>query len=229
MKRLFACCIYVLLNHICFGQNRPLINDPFVGLPVRPSQVRNIDSLNQLPTRISYIIENLLKTAMTDFVDNIFFIQGQDIDLESLSANDSIFQIDYKYVVPKYELFFELRDTTIGIKSHCLRLSLDKYGQILQFDWPRDAFNKRDVFIEPVVLEKTALRYARAKKYKTETCLYGFYYDEAKKCLCWHFSYLQKSTGDEFNYAKKYKTIVVDALENYVIEELDMRSVGISD
>ena len=55
------------------------------------------------------------------------------------------------------------------------------------------------------------------------------YFDEGRQRLYWHFSFLQKSTGDNFDYSKEYKTIVLDALDNYVVEELEMRSAGISD
>jgi hypothetical protein len=67
--------------------------------------------------------------------------------------------------MPKYELYFELRDTSIGINRYCFEVSLDQYGQILSFDWPREKFNKRDSFINPELLQKTALTYAKKMKY----------------------------------------------------------------
>jgi len=73
------------------------------------------------------------------------------------------------------------------------------------------------------------LIYATKKKYKTQTCISDLYFDEGRQRLCWHFSFLQESTGDKFDYSKEYKTIVLDALDNYVVEELEMRSTGISD
>ena len=76
------------------------------------------------------------------------------------------FQTDYKFVIPKYELYFELRDTSIGIKSYCLEVSLDPFGQITRFEWPREEFNKRTLFISPNLLQKTALTYAKKRNIK---------------------------------------------------------------
>ena len=229
MKRLFLLSVLITLTNVLVGQTKICIDKPFVGLPTRMTKVTEVDSLSQLPTRIPFIINNLFKTAMTDFVSNIVFIKGQVIDIESWAAKDSTFQTEYKFVIPKYELYFELRDTSIGIKSYCFEVSLDQYGQITRFEWPREEFNKRASFIKPDLLQKTALTYATKKKYKTQTYISDLYFDEGRQRLHWHFSFLQKSTGDNFDYSKEYKTIVLDALDNYVIEELEMRSTGISD
>jgi hypothetical protein len=229
MKRLFILSVFITLANISVGQTKICIDKPYVGLPTRMTEVAVVDSLSQLPTRISFIINNLFRTTMTDFASNIVFIKGQIIDIESWAAKDSTFQTEYKFVIPKYELYFELRDTSIGIKSYCFEVSLDQYGQIIRFEWPREEFNKRNSFIKPDLLQKTALTYATKKKYKTKTYISDLYFDEGRQRLYWHFSFLQKSTGDNFDYSREYKTIVVDALDDYVIEELEMRSTGISD
>jgi hypothetical protein len=166
---------------------------------------------------------------MTDFENNIVFVNGQIIDLESWSANDSTNHPEYKFIMPKYELYFELHDTSIGINRYCFQVSLDQYGQILSFDWPREKFNKKDSFINPELLQKTALTYAKKMKYKTKTVISDLYFDDCRQRLFWYFSFLQKSEGDNFNFSKVYKTVVVDCLDNYVVEELDMESVFYSD
>jgi len=193
---------------------------------MRQTSIKEIDSLKQLPTRIPFIVSNLLKTSMTDFVNNIVFIKGQIVDVEGWAAKDSTFQMEYKFAIPKYELFFELRDTSIGIKSYCFEIGLDQYGQIMRFEWPREDYNKRDSLIKPTKLKKTAMDYATKKKYKTQTCEYSLHFDEDRQRMLWYFSFLQKSTGDKFTYTKEYFSIVVDPLYNYVVEELGMTSVG---
>lgn len=74
---------------------------------------------------------------MTDFQNNILFVKGQKIDIEKWLTNDSIPQTQYHYVIPTYQLFFELRDTSLGIIKYVFELSLDQYGQVIEFDWPR--------------------------------------------------------------------------------------------
>lgn len=222
MKTWFLFLLLITLTNVSVGQTKIYIDKPFVGLPDLNTEVKEVDSLTQLPTRITSIISNLFKLTMTDFESNIVFKNGQIIDLESWAATDSTFQPAYKYIMPKYELYFELRDTSMGIKSYCFEVSLDQYGQITRFDWPREDFNKRNSFINPELLQKTALTYAKKMKYKTKTSVSDLYFDECRQRLYWHFSFLQKSDGDHFNYLKVYKTVVVDWLDNYVVEELDM-------
>lgn len=229
MKRLFLLSLIITLTNISIGQTRIRIDKPFGGLPTRLTNITVVDSLSQLPSKIPFIINNLFKTAMTDFESNVVFIKGQVIDIESWAAKDSTFQTKYRFIIPKYELYFELRDTSIGIKSYCFNVSLDQYGQLTRFDWPREEFNKRTSFMKPDLLQKTALAYATKKKYKTQTSISDLYFDEGRQRLYWRFSFLQKSIGDNLDYSKEYKTIVVDALRNLVIEEYEMRSAGISD
>ena len=229
MKRLFTLYLTIFLTWASFGQNKIYIDEPFVGLPWRQTKVVEIDSLKQLPTRIPFIVSNLFKTSMTDFVNNIFFIKGQIIDIESWATKDSAFQTEYKFVIPKYELFFELRDTLINIKSYCFRVSLDQYGQITSFEWPREGFNKRADFVKGKVLKNEAVKYAVKKNYKTKSCMYDMKFDDYKQRLNWHISFLQKSTGDKFDFSKEYRTIVIDAKSKFIIEELITESVGVSD
>jgi hypothetical protein len=108
MKKTLTPIIYFLIYSASFAQNNVYIDKPFDGLPWRQTKVIEIDALSQLPSRIPFIIDRLLKTSMTDFVNNIVFIKGQIIDIESLAAKDSSFQSEYQFVIPKYELFFEL-------------------------------------------------------------------------------------------------------------------------
>lgn len=229
MNKTIILVIYFFIHLHSFAQNNVYIDKPFDGLPWRQTEVIEINNLNQLPPRIPYIVDQLFKTSMTDFVTNIVFIKGQIIDLESWAAKDSSFQAEYQFVIPKYELFFELRDTTISIRRYCFRVSLDQYGQITQFDWPRENFNKRTNFIPGTILKKEAVKYAVKKHYKTKECLYNLVFDSYKKRLQWQISFLQKSTGDGFNYSKEYKTLVFDASSKEFIEELEMLSAGVSD
>jgi hypothetical protein len=162
-------------------------------------------------------------------VDSIVFIGGQIIDIESLAKRDSTFQIECRYVIPKYELCFELRCSSIGIKSYSVEVNLDEHGQIIRFDWPREDFNKLDSFVEPDSLRKTAMSFAIDKEYKTQSMISDLVFDQDKQRLYWCFSFLQNSSGDDYNYYKEYITLAVDALENFIVEELNTQEVSNSD
>jgi len=226
-KTLFL-TLLLSLTTFAAGQSNLWIDQPYVGLPFRQTDVVQIDSFNQLPSRITFILDQLFKAALTDFENNLFFVKGQIIDLESWAAKDSTFQARYNFVVPKYELFFELRDTSIGITSYCIEVSLDQYGQIIRCDWPRENFNQRSAFIEPEALQMTALRFARKKRYKTKECSTSLRFDACKQRMYWEFAFLQESTGDNNFKTQLYNVIVIDALLNYVEEEHYMSSQEIS-
>jgi hypothetical protein len=228
MTKTLYLTLLLSLTTFAVGQSNLFIHQPYVGLPHRQTGVVQIDSLNQLPPRIIFILDGLFEAALTDFESNLFFIKGQIIDLESWAAKDSTFQVNYNFVVPKYELFFELRDTSIGIQSYCIRVNLDQFGQIIRFDWPRENFNQRSAFIQLEELQKTALRYARKRRFKTNEYMTSLRFDAANQRLLWEFSFLQESTGDEDFQTQFYKVIGIDALFNYVQYEHDMSSQIIS-
>jgi len=182
-----------------------------------------IDALNQIPIKHQSIVNEIIKKSMTDFQDNITFAIGRVMNIE----NDSILDMAYTYlynlyeekyygyVIPKYELYFELTDTLIGIKKYCLRISLDQYGKVIHFDWSREGYNKRTNFIKADAVLEFATKYAKKKKYITSSYLVKLEHNRELDKLCWHISFLQ---SDE-DWNKTYQTIVIDAIKLTVLDE----------
>jgi hypothetical protein len=219
----------IFIHFFSFGQNNVYIDAPFVGLPSRDMDVREIDSLKQLPPNILFTINQLFSISMTDFVNNIVFIKGQIVDIEGWAAKDSTFQEENKFVIPKYELFFELRDTTISIKRYCFDVSLNQYGQITNFQWPREGFNKRAHFATGTALKKEAIKCALKKNYNTKECLYELLFDDHNQRLRWYISFLQTRKGSQFNYYEEYKTLIFDVLSKDFVGEMEMFKTAIAD
>ena len=210
------------------GQSNVYIDKPYFGLPERDAEIKEIDSLSQIPSRIKFIVEQLIDSSMTDFANNMFFIKGQTIDLQKFYLKDTMSQANSKYIMPKYELYFELRDTSISIKNYCIEIDLDQYGQITSFQWPREGYNMRSDFIKGNVLEKIAKTYANNKHYKTKTCIYDLKFNEFKQTLEWDFSFLQETTGNNISHSEKYKTITIDIKSKKIIAEHEFESYSIS-
>jgi hypothetical protein len=230
MNRIFLIFFLIINSFWTFGQDTIFVNQPFVGLPYYSTSSTIVNSFEQLPRRIQFVIRQLFNVSMTDFVQNIKFSHGQVIDLDLLSKTDSTyFPIEYKYVVPKYQLYFDLKDTSISIKEYSFELGLDQYGQIVSFEWPREYYNKRDEFIQGQRIIEKAIKYAQAKGLKTDNFIYKFKYDDELKKMCWEVSFLQTSIGDKFDYSKEYQTIELDAISLTILKEFEMSSVGISD
>jgi len=193
-----------------------------------------IYSLNQIPKKHQFIVDEIIKKSMTDFQKNITFTIGQITDIENQLPNDSTLQTEDE--VRMYDLYFELVDTTIGIKKYCLWISLDQYGQVIYFDWARENYGKRINFIKTEDVLKFATNYARygttyaqfgvPEKHKTNSYISKLKYDSQLDKLCWEISFLQTSSDDEYRYVKTYKTIVIDAIELKVLNEYESVSVG---
>ena len=211
----------ILFCHTVNGQIKIIAEQPCFRLTGYFSYTIDIDSIEQIPTKHQFIVKEMIKKSMTDFQNNITFVTGQIIDVESLLTNDSILQTELEYIIPKYQLSFELTDTTIGVKEYYFEIELDQYGQLIKFEYPRENYNKRISFIDTETILKVAINYAKKKKYKTESYTSKIVYDRQFDKLCWHISFLQKSSGN----VKNYKIIVIDAIDIKILWELDMESV----
>jgi hypothetical protein len=210
-----------------YGQDKIYIEKICGGSIWRPMKVTKIDSFAQLPARIKIIVNEVFKKSLTDFSDNIFFSQGQMLNIEDYAATDSSFQSLYQYPLPKYFLEFNLQDTSISIKSYCLQLSLDQYGQVLSFNWPRKHFNKRQDFVLGSVLKNEAVQFAKGKNYKTGQSFFEMHYNEERRRVEWHFYFLQKQlTNKRDDYEKEYDIIAIDAISKELSEKGKMWQSG---
>lgn len=163
---------------------------------------------------------------MTDFANNIKFVNGQIIDLDNWLTSDSVTQTEYLGAIPKYQLYFVLSDMRFNIKAYCFELSLDSYGQLLDLDWPTTDYSESKEFANSKSVKTRAIQFAAEKGYKTESLISELKHDGELNKMCWKISFLQKSTGDDYNYVREYKTIVIDAISLTVLEDLDMFSVA---
>jgi hypothetical protein len=216
----------VIIGCNTYGQENLYINQRCGGTILRPTKTTKVTSLTQLPTRIPQIIDKVFKSSLTDFNEKIFFIQGQVLDIEKFAERDSNFQSMYQYVLPKYFLEFELRDTTIGINSYCLQVSLDQYGQVIKLNWPRSRFNKQSSFIAGYLLKIKAIEFAKKLHYKTSTSFYQLRFNEERNAMEWHFYFLQKQANGEDGIEKEYQTISVNAVTKEVFPEVKISQSG---
>ncbi|MGZ5242539.1 MAG: hypothetical protein ACXWEY_07525 [Bacteroidia bacterium] len=228
--KLILSLVFILMFGFCAeAQQKIMVNQSYFGLPSYQTTTKEVDSLAELPPKIQVTIQNLFKYSMPDFINNIEFKRGQNIDVEKALVNDSDTVFDEKYIIPKYQLFFELADSQINIGKYCFELSFDQFGQITYFGWPRENYGKRDDFVSADKIHKNAMKFAQKKKYKTDVFVYELVYDDKMDIITWQISFLQESTGDEYNYSKSYKTIVLNASSSKIINELEMSSVGVVD
>jgi len=180
-----------------------------------------LDSLNQLPAKIQSKAKTIINTTMTGFRSRVNFIGANIIDLDSWEKENTVSKIEFSKVVPKYELHFQLCDSLLGIKSYCVDLDFDKYGQLLNYNWPTDSYSIRAKFLKPEVIKRNALELAKRKKYKTKRFISELIYEKNLNKLCWHVSFWQKTTYQKNGHTEKFKTIIIDVTSTKHIRESD--------
>jgi hypothetical protein len=221
MKKIFILLILILTPCFTYGKDTLLINQPWDGFPGWNAETVNIDSVSQLPTKIQFIVNYWIKKSMTDFANNVKLVRGQIMDIESLFANDSIPQTEQQGIIPKYQLFYELSDSSLNIGAYGFEVTFDQYGQVLYFGWPIDDYNIREKFIKPQSVLDLAIKHCKKKKYKTNKRSYELKFDPKLNKMCWYISFIQKSSGNEFDGYKEFITIVIDATELKILDEFE--------
>lgn len=210
--------ILSLSHFISNAQDRIMIHQPYKGRVVYPTKTVEINTVSQLPTKHQFIVNKVISESMTDFQNNIVFVKGQMNDVERWLTNDSVPQTEFQYVIPMYQLFFEWRDTSMGVMKYAFELSLDKDGQITKFDWPRTNYNKRANFVKTDLVLHYAINYAKSKGYSTDVRDFHLQYNKHHKRLCWLISFLQSTEGNEKDNIKTYKTFVIDVKKLTVLQ-----------
>ncbi len=221
MQKINLLFILTLFCHVGNAQNKIVIHQPYKGRVVYPIGTTEINALTELPSKHQFIIKTVISKSMTDFQKNIVFIKGQKIDITNWLTIDSVPQTQYEYVIPSYQLFFELRDTSLGIIKYAFELSLDQYGQVVKFDWPRNYYNQKAKFIQTNQVLEYAINFAKNKGYDTDVQQYSLQYNKHNKTLCWLIGFMQPSKEDEKNGFRRYKTIAIDARRLEVVEETE--------
>jgi len=182
MKIPILLLILLLSLSQAFGQNS-IVTDIPCRCGTNGRYQKLIDSLSQVPTKIQFIVNSWLEQSMTDFAGNIKFVKGVNFDLENWLGNDSIPQSRNNHAVPKYRLVYQLSDSSFKIKTFCIKIELDSYGQVIYIGWPREGYNKREKFVKPETALELALYQCKIKKYKTDKYYFFLFCIDIKRAL----------------------------------------------
>jgi len=147
---------------------------------------KNLSSLNKLPRIIVYNIQNLIKTSMGEFSPDVTFSNGQIVDLKRYFAHNKDVS-SYMWIVPKYDLNFNLTDTSMGFKNYTLNINTDKYGQIIDINWPRRGYDHKSVFVSRDSIKKFALAEAKRLNFNLINYKVDFYYSKRDEKFLWQF------------------------------------------
>ncbi|WP_316816705.1 hypothetical protein [Pedobacter nyackensis] len=161
-----------------------------------------VSSLNKLPTSIQKEVKILMDKSFWGFKDSIHFVNAQIVDVISYLKDGDPHK--KHSVVPKYELNFYLKDSSLGIIRYNITLHLDDYGQILKLNWPRHGAGSKNMFLSRDAIQEFALKEANRRGYNLNNFLVNFEYNEQSDRLCWEFSFLEKEyvSATYYNFIK---------------------------
>ena len=125
----------------------------------------SITHLELLPLKITKEVDLLLKRWTGEFYDSIKFEKAQIVDLkkyESTKFLDStlVDYHDFHLIIPKYFLIYKLKSIDVNIHSIYIKIELDEYGQILNFEWPNLLVTKSQF----ISLDEINTKYSKIKK-----------------------------------------------------------------
>ena len=189
MKRKLLIAIFCLssINYL-FGQEKMVIDMPFSGNTYYGKYSQEVESLSELPTVIQFNLDGYIVRILGVMSDSVTFSRGQIIDLDGKFRTDSV-TYGYGWIVPKYDLHFSLKDNSIGIINYDLQIRLDRYGQILYSNYPKEKHSDKNRFKNRTDIEKFALKQAEAKGFETTDYKVDFKYNEQLDKLCWVFKF----------------------------------------
>ncbi|TDO24192.1 hypothetical protein [Pedobacter duraquae] len=164
---------------------------------------KTVLSFNKLPSSIQKEVKILMDESFWGLKDSIHFVNAQIVDVISYLKDGDPHK--RHSVVPKYELNFYLKDTSVGINRYNITLHLDDYGQILKLNWPRHGAGSTKMFLSRKAIQEFAFKEANTRHYNLNNFFVTFEYKETFDRLCWEFSFLVK----ELVGAAEYNFIVV--------------------
>ena len=109
---------------------------------------------------------------------------------------------------------FVLKDNSIGIHNYCLQIRLDKYGQILYSNWPKESYSDKNRFKDRIDIERFALRQGKLKGFDINDYKVDFIYNKKFDELCWVF---------------KFPLIIENNRQEYNVIEIPWNSIEIID
>jgi len=218
MKKIFATyLLYLATTSSLIAQDKMVVDKLFPGETYYGGFSTPLKSISELPSNIQLNIRGLINNLFGILNDNITFSSGQIVDLKRYFYADTTIYRRHG-IIPKYDLNFILKDTTIGLKSYCINLNLDEYGQIVYVNWPKENYSDKTAFISRKNIEQFALREAQLKGFITKDYRVDVIYNDKFDKLCWVFKFPVKIEKNR----QRYNAFEVDFKEMTIIDEYEL-------
>lgn len=199
-KYLYITLGFIVLSQLAYGQK--LIysqkEEIAISLPDFKSKeyLTEIDSESKLPESIQKVIKKHLKHRIIDHYKNFKFYKASLFDLKKYYSENPERVYSNLSIIPKIGIIYIWTDLNLGIENFPVVLSLDEYGQVLNFTFPDlSLYNSQNL----VSLDKAKIlsdSILSQKDFDYKLIHYVLEYDEKNKSLDWNLSYEVNKTND---------------------------------
>jgi hypothetical protein len=213
----------VLLMLMCFGHLYAQKSDSVFQLighrifnGVQPMQITKLDDL---PEKIQVVTLDFIKKRFVDYSLKIKFVNAQIStidslfieDIEALKENNAVIN-----PIPYYDLYFSFKDIDLGISQYVIWIGIDKFGQVIDCNFPRIYNNSKIYALEKVTEYSDSLLVAKYPEIKIDKRTVSLSYDKGKDILIWQICYPKTYKGQD-GYCFE-----INALSSELIYELIM-------
>ncbi len=193
--------------------------------------VLKLKDYNQLPDFIKQNISTIFDISLTEFKSNIIFDEAYLTNFENINSDTSVFirNLTTKTIAPKYELYFTFKDSTLLKSDYELIMCFDNIGQLLNMNWPREDFNKKENLSNSDTILQIATKYARNHLFNTKNKKWiEIIHDNNKDVIYWKTTFYQGIKIKLFNSnCFDFISIIIDPKTNKIISTYKRkRSLG---
>jgi hypothetical protein len=192
-----------------------------------------LENLNQVPENIKMNLELYLKVILGDWFEKATFYEGLKANLEDLFKENPL---AYKrgWLATTYQFVYLLSDENIGISKYYIKIDMDKYGQIINCNWPSKSFNYtyefdekttpfRNNFKSNELMFENSMEWAKNNLISTDNYSVELTYNKKKNIMCFTFKFLTEKKGNnktfriaEFNWLNGLKVTDYSSMETTV-------------
>lgn len=231
MKRILIIIILAFTSYNLSSQENKIVSGKVNSVYSFIDYSEFLEDIDKVPVNIKMNLELYLKVILGDWFGKITFLEGSIADLDGyFKANPLAFKRDW--LVPKYQFIYLLSDENIGISKYYIKIDMDKYGQILNCNWPSKDFNYthsfdettskpfKNSFISNELMFENAMKWAMVNSIPTGNYTVELTYNTEKNIMCFSFKFLTRKKGSrrsfrvvEFNWLNGLK------VADYSLEE----------
>ena len=146
-----------------------------------------VSSIIELPPPVQNGIADIIRSNMGSIADGLKYSHGQVLYFRNVKVDSTV--ADSSWVVPMYDLRFQLSDTTIGIDSYLVELRVDQKGRLLYINWPASGFSSKEELASWGDVLAYATRFAKIAKFYTPHFKAHLQFNPTLRKMVWVFRF----------------------------------------